>query len=255
MQIKLAVPEINYIMDYMLGNRFNIDETDIKLIFGSEQSSLEALINNDADAAIITPREYGKALKLLDLRIMHQPFVTASGYSGLATIEFQGKGDKIESCYCPSPDSYLMNIGRLVLSEKYGLAVKFVENENYTKDSPEMLDISMIWGTSETNPRTLDITEEWMDAFDIPLPLAFWVCRSDNFPEHIQEVVKSLIGNFIQRIGIKEPNSSVVKNLPRTGELLTTYTPEIESALDQTFHVLFYHQVFDEIPSIKMFGL
>jgi hypothetical protein len=254
MQIKLAVPDINYIMDYMLGNYSNIDDQAVKIIFGNEQFALDALITNEADAAIITPREYGKALKLLDLRIMPYSFLTAWGFTGIATIVFEGVGDRLDKCFCPSVDSFIMNIGKLVLSEKYGLSVDFMNKVSNQPGSDNQIDLSMAWGLPADNPRTLDITEEWMDAFDVPLPLAFWVCKAEDYPENLPEIIKNIAGEFTHRIEIREQWVEGMKHDRREGEITTIFTPEIEIALEQTLQALFYHQVFNEIPGIKMFG-
>ncbi|MCX8055511.1 MAG: hypothetical protein N3A67_07585, partial [Ignavibacteria bacterium] len=101
---------------------------------------------------------------------------------------------------------------------------------------------------------SIDISEEWFDAFEFPLPIAFWVTSGEIENADMLEIIDNIKDNLLSNKETINENTDTAKYQERSGEIIWKWSEEIESALDKTIDLLFYHQIIDDIPDTKILG-
>lgn len=247
MTLKLAIPN-NPIYNPLAENK--LPETDAAHIIRDDEAKIaELMLKNRVDAALLTPISYGRAVADADYRIAPGYCLAASGFTKLASIYFK-KGLKIiESGASPTPEDFIIKMGAIILSEKYDIHIDLQKSPEGVDKILEKRDAAIVWGESAFNDPALDVGEEWFANYETPLPLAFWVCRNEEAPENLYETL-----NMLANTQIRNDVHIFDEETGRSGKLIWTWSDEIEAALDQVFHILYYRQELDEIPKIKILG-
>ena len=89
----------------------------------------------------------------------------------------------------------------------------------------------------------------------MPLPLAFWVCRAEEHPENIEQIINEIMsidGKIEEHIHEEIINKK--DYYEREGSILRKWNDEIEKSLEQCMQFLFFHQIFPAIPAVKVLG-
>ncbi len=254
MKRKIAVPK-NKIFDRLVANEKAVSERyDIHLIRTSEKRCSELLMNNRVDAALLSPLGYGLGYDKADYRIIPGPCLTSIGYSKFASIFFRGDLSSIDTIAAPDSDDFLIKVGLLMLSERYGMEPKVKKQHGELKDLLAKNEAAVVWGASGGEDRALDVCEEWFDWSDMPLPLGVWTCRALEHPKEIDKIVKYLAAAGERQERIDEPPSDEINTVPRFGALVWKWDPEIENALQQIIHFLYFRQYLGEISAVKVLG-
>jgi hypothetical protein len=112
-------------------------------------------------------------------------------------------------------------------------------------------DAAIVSEPSSYYDMALDITEEWLDLYEQPLPISFWVCREDENKEGIYDLINKMI--------CKEHDSEIVitdksSNDERIGKISWNWNSDAEKALDNILDILYFRQLIPEISGIKLFG-
>ncbi|MBI5324009.1 MAG: hypothetical protein HZB41_01795 [Ignavibacteriae bacterium] len=251
--LKLAVPN-NPIYDELLFNQESLKaKGEITLYRLSENECASLLMANKVDAALLTPFGYAKGLLDADYRIIPGPALLSESYTKAGTIILSKELKNIKNCSSDFPDDFIISIGKLLLGEKYNM---FPEIEKKNQTIEEMIktsDIVITWNGEDEGRITLDISEEWSDMNEFPLPLAFWVCKSEIEDENLLNTLTSLASTKKEnRINEELPEGKDFE--PREGKLSFSWNDDFERALEFTFHFLYYHQLISEIPAVKLFG-
>ncbi len=251
--IKLAIPK-NKIYDELLIDSEKIGSTDgIEIIRANENECSRLMLNNMVSAALLTPIGYGSGMYQADYRIIPASVLVSEAYTSLASIFFKKDMRFVKKFTTNAPDDFIIIIGRLLLAEKYNL---FPESEHRDLSETEIIntsETSIVWGGSKAGDTALDISEEWHDIHDLPLPLAFWVCRAEEHPENLIQIIESISAKNSEKI-ISEQNGPGKKHFQRQGRLIMKWNEDIAHALELTMHFLYYHRIFADIPAVKVLG-
>ncbi|OGU40579.1 MAG: hypothetical protein A2X61_09590 [Ignavibacteria bacterium GWB2_35_12] len=251
--IKLAVPN-NYIYDEILINcESMIRKGEISIFRLNENDCASHLLKNRVDAALLTPMGYAKGLFDADYRIIPGPALLSQAYTKAGTIIFGREVKSVKSFASDSPNDFMVTIGKLLLGERYNI---FPSIDVQYKDIDNMLkncDVVITWNGESEDRITLDISDEWYDMNEFALPLAFWVCRAEEVPENILNILNSLSSDSVE--------NEIVEELPegkdfvaRQGKFFYRWNDDFERALEFTLHFLYYHQLITEIPAVKLLG-
>lgn len=253
MSIKIAVPD-NPVYSDIVFNLDGADKDEVILFRVPEHKCSELLFDNRVDAAFISPMAYGKPGSSGNFRIVPGPVLAFGGYSGKASIYFRPGAAQLNSCSSPNPDDYLIVLGKLLLMERYDIELS-IDKMNGTKE--ELLrkaDSVMLWEQGAPGSDSLDISELWSDSFEIPLILGFWVCPAEDFHPAVTDTVKRIWNSSLKT---EEPVIEITTSpdiAPRDGFILRQWNDELESALEKTIDLLFYHQLINEIEEVKFLG-
>lgn len=251
--IRLAVPD-NPIYDELIFNCESlISKGEISIVRLSEIDCASHLLNNKVDAALMTPMGYALGLFDADYRIIPGPALLSHSYTKSGTIIFGRDLKIIKNFASDTPDDFMVTIGKLLLGERYNIFPSF---ENKFKDIDSMIkncDVVITWNGESEDRITLDISDEWFDMNEFPLPLAMWVCKSEEFPKNILNILTSLASETVQK-EIMEELPEGKDFAPRQGKLQYRWNDDFERALEFTLHFLYYHQLNMEIPAVKLLG-
>lgn len=251
--IKLAIPK-NEIYKHLFEKcEAYCQKHNIKYYLLTENECSDFLLRNLVDAAFLSPLGYGKGVKVADYRIIPGPAIFSEDYTGLATIYFNKGLNNISSIQSNSPGDFMMLIAQLLLHEKYGINL----NLEHTKDSKSEIlakhDSAILWGYEKGDYVTLDISEEWYDLFEEPLPLGFWVCRAETYPPNIKDIVTAIASiSLPSPQEIEEETKGNSKHYKRKGKIFWKWDSMLEPALENMLIFLYLHQLLSDIPAVKV---
>lgn len=253
--IRIAFPDIE-----AYSNLFGVcdsycAEHNIEYYKVKETECVDLLLRNLVDCAFISPLGYGMGVKIADFRVVPGPVVFSRDYTGLASIHFNKGLTSVRSLCSPTPKDFPMIIARLLLLEKFGLHLELQMMEGTREQAFEKYDASIFWGRSQSDEPSLDVSEEWFDLIEEPLPLGFWVCRAEDFPPNIMEIANSIVApNLPSEETVSEDIVPTSQRFTRSGTIFWRWKDEFEEALKSMLLFLFYHQLLREIPAVKILG-
>lgn len=252
MNVTIAIPD-NNLAEKLIPRYDDIKfQFDLKLLRVSETRVLDLLVSEKAQIALISPFEYGKALKKLDLRIIPVNALSAISFTGFVDIILKSSLEKIENFIIDSKWTYLGIIAFILMKEKYNQHP--VMNITLTPFQERDYDLIVTEHNVDNGILNLDVSEEWYDLYEVPLPIYFWVCRAEENINDIELIVKSLLGDKIESYKIKEEQLSEKNYYPREGQLLCDFSEEFHKSLDFVLQNLYFHQFISDIPEIKILG-
>jgi len=255
MKIKLAVPD-NPKFERLFNNiSFLSDKKNIEIYKVSEEQCHKLLLGKQVDAALISPLGYSMGVKTANLRIIPAAAMTAVGFTGLASVFFREGTENITSAVSDSPDDFLLKISPVLLSEKYGLNVDLKKTKDSFENMLDENDVAVVWRESKALEHGLDISDEWFDLYEMPLPLMFWTCWEDNYPADIKEIIDKIADPQLpnEEIIHEKADNAVDFDL-REGRIFWSWTDEVSSALEQTIQFLYFNQLTEEIGAVKILG-
>lgn len=218
-----------------------------KLLRVPEAKTGDLLLKNSVDLALISPLGYGLGVGRVDYRIIPGPCIMLNNYTNIAGINFRESLETVESCDSNTPEDFLAVMGSMVLAEKFDLDVPVVKKGT----SSVSADCSIDYVRDAEIP-ALDVTEEWWDLTERPLPIAVWACRIDADLDRVLEAVEAMQRQGLVPQMIEEAVGP--GTLPRQGSIMYRWDDETEKALMAALEMLFYHQYITELPAIKLLG-
>jgi|GEM_PF-265733 len=254
MKIKIAIPDNPIYRELFFNADAVCKEFGVSLIRTTEREVAKLFENNRVDVAFLTPLDYGRGTRISDYRIVPANVYAVSGYSRIASTFFKSGLKTITSCGSPTPNDFIMSIGKILLAERYNIIVELVETESIKKDEIlENYDSAMLWKKNFIDDTALDITEDWLDSYQIPLIMGSWVTRHEEEPEDLERILRLFESDSLHgsKTVTDKPNEEYD---PREGEILYTWNEEMEKAYDALLEILFYHQFTDEMATVKMMG-
>ncbi len=223
-----------------------------RLLRGTEQECGDWLGRHIAEIALVTPVGYAQESYKTDYRILPAQMLAVEGLTYTGSIYIRGGAEELQRCSSPAPTDFLMKMGAVVLSEKFDIAVELFKNEKPTEQALQEYEVAIDYGFDERQPIVLDISDEWYDYVQTPLPLAFWVCRPDDMPENVLEFVSAMKRQTLpdeERVQEQEHNGT---NAEREGRIIWRWGDDIERALQKTIEMLFYWQHVTTISATKV---
>lgn len=255
MNIKLAIPDnlpVNFQKEAIekFSKEFSLDIFKV-----NEKQCMDYFLSAKVDAALVNPLEYGKHIGKADSAIIPYSAIYLNGYTEVASIIFQKELDTFNSIATKSPDSFLFFVSKILLAERYDMLPKVITSQESEQDLLQKADAAFIFGKSQTNFHSFDIGEEWFDTFEMPLPLAFWICKNEEHPADIEKIILAFSEiTETKTISINEKITHKIDIPQRQGKIEIGFNNEFEDALAQTFHFLYYHQLIKDIPEVKILG-
>ncbi len=253
--IRLAFPDVELYSRLFQSCNSYCSQHNIKYYQVQESKCIDLLLRNLVDSAFISPLGYGMGVKIADFRIVPGPAIFSQDYTGLASIHFKKGLNSIRLLCSSSPRDFPMIIAKLLLSEKFGVDLELQNVKTTDGNILSGYDGEVLWGRSQSEEPSLDVSEEWYDLIEEPLPLGFWVCRAEEYPQNIIEIVNSLTASDLPpEESISETLSSAPRGITRNGTIFWRWKDELEESLKSTLLFLFYHQLLPEIPAVKVLG-
>lgn len=256
--IKIAIPDNPFYTPLLKNTEAVEKKYGVKFYKVSEQQCGELLLANSVEMSLLTPLGYGMAVAQADYRVVTGPVAILHSYTETAAIYFKENAGEIAKAASKTPDDFMMQAALFILAEKYDLHPTLEKKNAPVPDLLKEYDAAFAWGTDENAPVALDISEDWFDTFEIPLPLAFWTYRLDDPEqpdEHLQEIIAELADENLQAeqwIGEKLNDGAAFD--ARAGKIQWKWDNETEEAISEALQLLYLHLKIKEIPAVKIFG-
>jgi hypothetical protein len=253
MAFRILVP-YNFVMPEMLANIESVcKERGIDLIKTDEKTCIDQFLLNRGSLALLSPLGYGAGVKSADFRIIPTYAAALLGYSGRASLYFKSGLTTLDKIGTQFPDDFLMKIGNILLAERYEMETELELCKGSVADILGKYSAAMAYGT-DSQFNSMDISEDWFETFDIPLPVGVWVCRNQEEPEDVLELTKLFaMDELPQEIELPNHENEYNLNNEREGRLMTIWDDDMKSAFEQTLELLYYHKLLPELPAIKIY--
>ena len=253
--MKIAVPNNPAFAPLYNNTEFTGKVSDLQIFKVKEKDTHKLLLDKKVDAALLSPLGYGYGYQDAEFRIIPETALSTVDYTGLASIFFKHGLKEVSKVASNTPDDFMIKIGGLLLAEKYGFDIELFEAQGNREEILKKYDAAILWGKSDSTENALDISDEWFDTFEMPLPLLAWVTWEDNVPEKLVQYLRNIADKNIEKEETKYEtiDKKVDFNL-RHGHLFWTWTEEVEKAFEQILHFLYFHQFFSHIPAVKVLG-
>lgn len=220
------------------------------LIKTTDENVGKLLLRKQVELGLLTPLEFAKIAKNGDWRIIPTTVLATKGYAELITLTFKQNLKSIDSIYFENSNNYLKAIIEILLAEKFDIHTKITSDAcNY-----EDFDAYVSYFANQAGDYTIDISEEWFDTFEFPLPIAFWVTIGEIEDKELINITNTIKDELLNKSESIDEYTESTKYQARKGEILWQWTDEIEEAIDKTMDLMFYHHIIDDIPDTKIFG-
>ena len=218
-----------------------------------------------ADLVIAPALDYGRYLGLIDYALVPDFGIITQGMAGLIRIAFGPGRENLSSIAVNRIKDAATILAGIMLIEKHGIEPSFVEFEKEA-DLPVMLeaaDGALLSGdrairSLTSHPMALDLSDEWEDMTETPLPYMLAWGRIGHVPEEsLKEFLEArdkMTLTFPDRIAQEEENSGLQLIYEKYLEGTIRFTLKREEANDilaPLFHYSFYHGIIQDIPTIK----
>lgn len=224
----------------------------------------ESIMTGTAEIALTTPIEYAQHLGAIDYALVPGVAIMTTGFAGLLRVAFKKGLVSIDTLAVKKPMSSEALVARVVLSEKYDLEPRLVAMpERATLE--EMIasaDAALLIGDDAVFEMKgvrsiLDLTDEWEDVTEMPLPYMVAWGRVDHIPEIAleelrqarDEAVLTLADYAAQHPLPNEANAFYQHYL--LGDIRYTLEEPDIVALDTFYRYAFYRLAVTDIPALK----
>jgi hypothetical protein len=216
-----------------------------RLLHGTEQECAAWLARHSAELALVTPLGYGAESFKTDYRIVVGPALALEGLTYTGSMYLAAGAEDLSECASQNPDDFLILMGAAVLAEKFDIATRFVA-------TGAGANVRIEYGFDAAEQVTLDISDEWTDHVQQPLPLAFWVCRPDDVPADVAELVAAMARADLpaEELIVEQAQSGITAE--REGRILWHWSNEIERAVQRTIELLYYWQFTTAIAATRV---
>lgn len=243
--MKIAIPD-HPLYAPILGNVDDVcQRLGWTLIRASEPECSRLLLANMVDMALVSPIGYGMGVALVDYRIIAGPCVQLHDYTDIVGMSFTEHLTGIDSVSSPTPKDFLVRIGALVLAEKFDVEVPAL--------SQGTGDCTIAY-VGEADHPAMDVSEEWYDLTEEALVAGLWVCRVEADVDTVEDAVRLIAGSPPAERQISERVPAEGDHFPREGRITYVWDEDTEEALETTMQMLFFHQIFTDLPAVKLFG-
>lgn len=218
----------------------------------SESECANSLYKGTADLALINPLTFAKHPS--ELRVIPSLAMSVEGCSNIASIHFVPGRENILRLGMQN-DEFFLRLGALCLAEKFDLFPELIIDHSLGDallDAEKQYDAWIAWNSAR-GQGSLDISEEWSDFQELPLPLAFWACKDEDSHELID------ITRLCAADDLPDSDEIISETLdseadPRTGIVHFTYNGTFQASLDAVQHFMFYHRIIESVRAITLLG-
>lgn len=220
------------------------------LIKTTEEKAAELLLNTQVEIAMMTPLSFAKISKKGDWRLIPTTVLATKGYSELLTLSFQQNLKTLQDIYFENGNEYLIAITKILLAEKYDIHTNITNKSSNAGN----FDAFISYFAKDAGEFTIDVSEDWYDTFEFPLPFVFWVAPAEIEDSKILLITEEIKDHLLTKSEHIDEYTDAPKHISRSGEIIWQWSDEIEDAIDKTMDLLFYHHIIEDIPDTKIFG-
>jgi hypothetical protein len=246
--MKIAIPQ-NSIYNSILKN---VDEVcksnNIGLMKVTPERAGDLFRKRLVDVALLSPLDYFRGVGKGDYRIIPGPCLAVKGYSGLLSLNFRPNLRTITNSSVDFDNEYLLSITRILLAERYDMAIEFVKDNADLDSALQKYDASLL--LNHPSIGSIDITEDWFLSYDIPLPLAYWVGINEEFDSEVINLIKLFADTENENQALQIINSDTDDE--RIGKYLFQWNDTHKEALERTADLFYYHTLVSEIADINV---
>jgi len=223
----------------------------LQLRRGSELECAVWLKNNAVSLALLSPLGYGLGVQRVDYRIIAGPVLELDNCTHTASIYLNPSLRAAAELRFASPavEDFLIRLGTFMFQEKYDRTTHLFRAEGTIDKLLQQYDGVVAWGFDPAFEPSLDISEEWRDLTNAPLPAAVWVCRPEDMRANVATIVKAM-----QDASLPEERIIHCQGISRTGSIRYHWGEYTEEALALVLEFLFYYQQLPRIPAVKIWG-
>ena len=243
--MKIAVPDAGLYAPLTAAAESVCAERGWSLVRAPIEQCGRMLLSHAVDAALVSPLGYGRGVGSVDYRIVPGPAMMLHDFTNVAGITFAAGATAIRTVTSQTPEDFLVTMGMLILSEK--LDAELSMNPTITA-ADCTIDLATSGGTA-----MMDVSEEWADLTDAPLPVALWACRIEADLDAVAAAVVAM-ADAIEERPVSEMLPPSGDHFPREGRITYRWNDDSEEALAAVLDLLFFHQVLREIPAVKLLG-
>lgn len=255
MSIRIGIPNLD-IYEPIIA-RFNEfkEKYDLQLFRDEDSRIADLFAMKKLDLVFLTPIGYGKGLGIADYRIIPHTCLAFENYTASISLFFNQNANRFKTLAAKSENDYITIAARIILAERYDTFPEVIEVKDGLENMLKTCDTAAVWHGSAGNDLALDISEQWFDTYEFPLPIGFWVCRAEDYPENIIEIVSSIAElDLNAEQAITEIHTLPDSDFYREGIIHYRWSDDIEQALFDTIQILFVLQIFNDVPAIKLLG-
>ncbi len=227
-----------------------------RLLKGTEDECTRWLARNTAELALLTPLGYASEAYQTDYRIIPATALALEGLTYTASVYLRQGAERLETFAALAPHDFLMQMAAAVLSEKFDSFVTLeqaaLSEQEVLQSAEQRYDGIIAYGFDENQAIVLDVSDEWSDYIQEPLPMAFWTCRPDDVPAEIEEIVRAMAAPALRdEEHIKERMVAGI-SAEREGRKMWRWSEEVEQALQKTIEMLYYWQYVPTVSETKV---
>lgn len=254
MAIRIGIPK-NEKYKFLIENIQSIQaQYSIKYIEDTEENILKMFKGNLLDAVLLSPYSYGLGMADSDFRIIPSHCIALENYTGYASIYFNRNANQFKTLASQKEDSFLTIVARIIMAERYNSFPQVVELNKTKEEMLNNCDTAVLWEQSTGDEFALDLSEQWFDTYEFPLPLAFWVTKAEDAPENVEQIINELTNSDKKEELISESIDINGSNYVREGVVHKYWNDDIENSLFQTLQLLYLLQIYTDIPAVKVLG-
>lgn len=244
MKKKIAIPNESLYGKLTANAEEVCKENDFLLIADTEERIGDLFRRNSADLALLPAVDLIRYHHKGDFRIVPGPALSLEGRTGHFFIRYQTKIKNPETCLITAKSPNLKAMAAILFTERYGLSPEITLGKPKGK-TPDDFDIII---DDTPGEEKIDFSEDWFDSFGVPMPMAVWAGRNEEFPEETLEIVNKIADSSLKESEKIEGNPDLTLH---PGYIAGRWSENFEKALVKFGEMLFYKGKTIELADIK----
>lgn len=225
----------------------------------------DLLANGEVDIVMTSPLDYAGLLGgVVDYALVPGLAIVTEGFAGLMKLAFNPGLADIGTLAIKRTGSYESTIAGIVLAEKHDITPKRVVApvDSSLDDMLRLADAALVAGDDAVfdlsgRRSLLDLTDEWGDITETPLPYRVAWGRIGGVPQEALDDLRAardeavlLLPDHAARSRNPDAAHDFYQHYLR-GEVRYELTDSDLAALDTCYRFLFYHGAIQDIPALK----
>lgn len=224
----------------------------------------DMLLRGEADIAFTSPLDFANALGVVDFAFVPGLSITTRGFAGLLKLVFNKGLVSFDTIAVKDPRDAQTVVALMILAEKHDIEPRIIEvpAEASLDAMLAAADCALLAGddaifNAGAGTSHLDVTDEWEDVVESPLPYMVAWGRIGAIPQAAidelaaarDEAVLTLADIAVQHPQVAAANAFYQHYL--RGEISYTLNDRETAALEAFFRYAFYYSAIHDIPAIK----
>ncbi len=252
MSIKIYFPTNDYLSDLTQNFSKLLSRYDLERI---DETAISNLLNNSkVDLALVDPITYANISSENEYAIVPTKCLLAAGYTGIATIYFAKYLRDIQTLAYSPENNFLAILASIILKEKYSFETENIELINISINDLKNYDAIIHTQKFDGYNNTLDLTEEWFDAFEYPLPFAFWIAPIDSDYDSITQITNLMFDSSPKDKIISQYNQSETFYYHREGIIANEFSEEAIKSIEDTIQLFYQIGLIDNMKDLRILG-